>query len=179
MSAADTRAIGTGERAKLTLQVDEDGNPITPVVGSLLATFAEQQNQTAHLSAIKDAAENPNPVEVVNGVPALPWNYAPPVGGISASTTPVTLKAAAGASLRNYITKLTYAHSTLGNATELALRRQDGTVLYRTILHTTAFAGREITFEPPLFSDENALLEIVTLTSATGNVFVNALGYVK
>lgn len=128
--------------------------------------------------------ENDDPVvwgdasPVYPGVPATPWNYAAASGGIDNSSTAVTIKAAAGASIRNYLTSISYAHATLGATTELAVRDgAAGTVLWRTILHTTAFAGREVTFNPPLRSTANTLLEVITLTAVTGDVLVNAQGY--
>ena len=86
------------------------------------------------------------------------WSYAGPAGGIDASTTAVTFKAAAGAGKYNYITDIQVSHATLGNATELAVRDgAGGTVLWRMTLNT--------------------LLEVVTLTSATGDVIFNAQGF--
>lgn len=145
-------------------------------------------NQAALIAALKEVEledENHNPVQwgaaspVYPGVPATPWNYAAATGGIDNSNTAVTIKTAAGASLRNYLTSISYAHATLGAGTEFAIRDgAGGTVLFRTILHTTAFPGREITFNPPLRSTANTLLEVITLTAVTGDVLVNAQGYV-
>lgn len=124
----------------------------------------------------------------VNGVvvqPALStafWSYAAATGGIVNTTTAVTIKAAAGASVRNYLNTLTLSHDTLGAATEIAIRDgAGGTVLWRGKLQTTATDSASgsgtITFDPPLRGTANTLMEVVTLTAVTGGVFVNASGY--
>lgn len=106
------------------------------------------------------------------------WAYAAPTGGIDGSTTAVTIKAAAGAGVRNYITDLQISHATLANATELAIRDgAGGTVLWRMTLGTTAVECLPIQFATPLMGSYNTLLEVVTLTSAAGDVLVNAQGF--
>jgi hypothetical protein len=107
------------------------------------------------------------------------WNYAAATSGIAATTTAVTIKAAeAGA--RNYIDSIQVSHDTLGNATSLAIRDgAGGTVLWRGRLQTTAMpVNNTIHFATPLKGSINTLLEVVTLTSATGGVYVNAQGHV-
>jgi hypothetical protein len=111
-------------------------------------------------------------------IPPTGWSYAAASGGIVNTTTAVTIKAAAGASVRNYLTGLDISHDALGAATELAIRDgAGGTVLYRVKLQTTATEGRPIRFATPIYSTANTLLEVVTLTAVTGGVFVNASGY--
>lgn len=107
------------------------------------------------------------------------WNYAPPVGGIVNTTVAVTIKAAAGAGVRNYLSEISLSSDTLGAATELAIRDgAAGTVLWRGKLQTTSLALTDITFNPPIKGTANTLLEVVTLTaSVTGGVFVNATGF--
>lgn len=107
------------------------------------------------------------------------WNYAAATGGIVNTTTAVTMKAAAGAGFRNYITDLQVQTATLGGATELAIRDgAGGAVLWRTQLQTTALPLLPINLESPIVGSPNTLLEVVTLTGVTGGVFVNAQGYV-
>lgn len=107
------------------------------------------------------------------------WSYAAAGSGIAATTTAVTVAAAAGAGLRNYITSLTLQTATLGAATEFCIRDgAGGTVLFRTQLQTTAMPLTQIQFSTPLKSSANTLLEIVTLTSATGGVYANLTGFV-
>jgi hypothetical protein len=107
------------------------------------------------------------------------WSYAAATSGIAATTTAVTIKAAAGTGLRNYIDSIQIDHDTLGNATEFAIRDgAGGTVLWRGKLKTTAMPLTSINFDTPLRGSTNTLLEVVTLTSATGGVFVNVQGHV-
>lgn len=113
---------------------------------------------------------------VIQGLTGSWWNYAAAAGGILNTTTAVTVKAAAGASVRNYIRQLELEWETLGAATEFAIRDgAAGTVLYRTKLGTVA--GRKVV-PLQLRGTANTLLEIVTLSaSVTGAVYANLDGY--
>lgn len=114
------------------------------------------------------------------GLSGVHWNYAAASGGISNTTTAVTIKAAAGASVKNCITSIQIADDTLGAATELAIRDgAAGTVLWRTKLQTTALASQTgIDFGAALCGTANTLLEVVTLTaSITGAVYINVQGF--
>lgn len=106
------------------------------------------------------------------------WSYAAASGGIDNSNTAVTIKAAAGAGVRNYLQSLQVQTATLGAATELAIRDgAAGTVLWRTQLQTTAMPLVTVNFDPPLKGTANTLLEVITLTAVTGDVMINAQGY--
>ena len=109
------------------------------------------------------------------------WRYAPAAAGIANTTTAVTIKAAAGAGLKNYITAIQVSSEALGTATVLAIRDgAAGTVLWRMTIPTTGLpaGGIAITFPTPLVGTANTLLEVVTLTaSTTGAVYFNAQGY--
>jgi hypothetical protein len=106
------------------------------------------------------------------------WNYAAASSGIVNAATAVTIKAAAGAGVRNYVTDLQINTATLGAATELAIRDgAGGTVLWRCQLQTAALPIMSVNFQSPLVGSSNTLLEVVTLTAVTGGVFVNAQGY--
>jgi hypothetical protein len=106
------------------------------------------------------------------------WFYAAPSGGIDNSSTAVTIKAA-DANFKNFITGLQISHATLGAATELAIRDgAGGTVLWRMTLGTAAQENLPVVFDPPLRGTKNTLLEVVTLTAVTGDVLVNAQGFV-
>jgi hypothetical protein len=105
------------------------------------------------------------------------WTYAAATGGIVNTTTAVTIKAAGTNNTRNYVKGCQLSHATLGAATELAIRDgAGGTVLWRTLLHTTAKPVDEMIFEPPLKGTADTLLEVVTLTAVTGGVFVSCQG---
>jgi len=108
------------------------------------------------------------------------WSYAAAAGGITNTTTAVTIAAAAGAGLRNYLTGMQIFADTLGTATEIVIRDgAAGTVLWRGKINTGgSFVGAEIKFSCPLKGTANTLMEFATLTaSGTGSVYVNAQGY--
>lgn len=113
-------------------------------------------------------------------IPELEWSYAAANLGIVNTTTAVTIRAAAGAGLRNYITTLQINTEALGTATELAIRDgAAGTVIWRIKIPTSGIPYMMIKFDNPLKSTANTLLEVVTLTaSTTGAVYVNAQGYI-
>lgn len=112
-------------------------------------------------------------------VPELSWSYAAAAGGILNIATGVTIKAAAGVGVRNYLTGIDLMAEPLGVATELAIRDgAGGAVLWRIKVPTTGMALVSVNFPKPLRGTANALLEVVTLTaSQTGAVYVNAHGY--
>jgi hypothetical protein len=109
----------------------------------------------------------------------LDWQYAAASGGISNTTTAVTIKAAAGAGIRNYITSISIATDALTNASEFVIRDgASGTVIWRTKLGTGAENTFNVVFPTPLRGTAATLMEVATLTaSGTGAVFFNAQGY--
>lgn len=114
------------------------------------------------------------------GIPELDWLYAAATGGISNTTTAVTVKAAGAAGVRNYITNLQLQADALGSATEFCIRDgAAGTVLYRHKIGTAGIVnGINIDFTTPLRGTAATLVEVVTLTaSITGGVFPNLQGY--
>lgn len=128
-----------------------------------------------------NAAKAAEIVIAVPGVPASPWSYAAAASGIVNTTTAVTIKTAAGAGLRNYISSIDIVAEALGTATEVAIRDgAGGTVIWRMKIGTGGLTGgRQIQFLTPLRSTANTLLEVVTLTaSTTGAVYFNAQGFV-
>lgn len=152
-----------------------DGNPVR--IGAQARTdniTAVGTTNTVNLLATTVGALIVRPYTL----PELSWNYAAATGGIDNSSTAVTVKAAAAAGIRNYITSLQIAHATLGAATEFAIRDgAGGTVLWRTLLNTTAMPLQHIEFPVPLVGTAATLLEIITLTAVTGDVLVNLQGY--
>lgn len=124
----------------------------------------------------------PLPVNVVSAAtptaPSTVWSYAAAANGIVNTTTAVTIKAAAGVGLRNYITSLSITAGALGAGTEVAIRDgASGTVLFR-IAFSTSGGQVNLQFPTPLRGSANTLLEVVTLTATvTGGVYVNAVGY--
>lgn len=106
------------------------------------------------------------------------WQYAAASGGIANTTTAVTITAAAGSSVRNYLTSLQINAGALGAATEVAVRDgAGGTVLWRGVVGTGG-STQSVVFPTPLRGTANTLMEVVTLTATvTGGVYINAQGY--
>lgn len=155
----------------------QSGNPVT------IAIEARNANKTA----MSTNADVVRPVGTMigvlvsrpNAIPEAEWSYAAAASGIVNTTTAVTIKAAAGAGIRNYLKSLQVSHDALGGAAELVVRDgAAGTVIYRTKLQTTAKEDTLIIFDDPLKSTANTLLEIAVLTAVTGGVYVNAQGYI-
>ena len=116
----------------------------------------------------------------LNSIPENEWVYAAASGGITNTTTAVTLVAAQAAGIRNYLTNLQLSSDALGAATEIAIRDgAGGTVLWRGKIGMAGITGvSTIQFSDPLKSTAATLLEVVTLSaSVTGGVYVNAQGY--
>lgn len=112
-------------------------------------------------------------------IPEEDWSHASAAGGII-NATAVTIKAAAGAGIRNYITSIQISSDALGAATEFVIRDgAAGTVLWRIKITTAGFInGLQIQFTNPLRSTANTLLEVAALTNpTTGGIFFNAQGY--
>jgi hypothetical protein len=106
------------------------------------------------------------------------WSYAAATGGIVNTTTAVTIAAAAGAGLRNYLASIEIDNDVLGAAVEIAVRDgAAGTVLWRGKLQTAAQSGRSHTFATPLKGTANTLMEFVVLTAVTGGVYFNGHGF--
>lgn len=107
------------------------------------------------------------------------WQYAAATSGIVNSTTAVTIAAAAGASVRNYLPSFQLDWDALGVATEIAIRDgAAGTVIWRGKIPAGVAGMREVTPLVPLKGTANTLMEFVTLTaSVTGGVFFNGQGF--
>lgn len=151
-------------------------NPVlTSVVGvsanPTAGTTARQQQAIGTLIGV--------PVTKPYSIPEGEWSYGAAASGIVNTTTAVTIKTAAGAGIRNYITSIQVMAETLTTATELAIRDgAAGTVIWRTKIPTGGLPTTTIVFPSPLKGTANTLLEVVTLTaSGAGAVYFNAQGY--
>ena len=151
-------------------------NPVlTSVVGvsanPTAGTTARQQQAIGTLIGV--------PVTKPYSIPEGEWSYGAAASGIVNTTTAVTIKTAAGAGIRNYITSIQVMAETLTTATELAIRDgAAGTVIWRTKIPTGGLPTTTIAFPSPLKGTANTLLEVVTLTaSGAGAVYFNAQGY--
>lgn len=154
------------------------------------AAFNTTQPTVTTGQAVDVQASNRGSLYVTNGVEGAlinkpyavstsDWNYAAASGGITNTTTAVTIAPAAGGALRNYATAIQLSTTALGVSTEIAIRDgAGGTVLWRGTLSTTAANPSAFTLPSPIRGSANTLMEVVTLTaSVTGSVYFNAQGY--
>jgi len=115
------------------------------------------------------------------GLSTTYWYYTSGTSAIlSNTTTAVTIKTAAGASVRNYIDACQIASTALGASVPLAIRDgAAGTVIWAMRPPTAGWTNPVyINFSPPLRSTANTLLEIVTTTADTSGTFdVNCQGH--
>lgn len=113
----------------------------------------------------------------LDSIPELQWAYAAVAGGIVSSVADVPIKAAGGATIRNYLKNIHISHDLLAAATEFVIKDGAATVLFRGKLQAAATEGFDIQFPTPLRSSLNAALNFALITAVTGGVFVNAEGY--
>ena len=154
------------------------GSPNRVGARALTAAYtAVATGQTADLIATLQGVLVTRPWQI----PELEWAYNAAAGGYANSTTGVTVRSAAGAGLRSYLTSIQIYAQPHTNATEFVLR--DGPtggapVIWRIFIPTTGLPLTQITFENPLRTTANTLLEMCTLTaSGAGAVFFNAQGF--
>jgi len=152
----------------------------SPVLVGLEARTSSKTS-VANASAVR-------PISTVDGrqivrldaIPENEWSYVAASGGITNTTTAVTLAAGAGSGVRNYITSLQVYSDTLGTATEVVI--QDGVagaILWRAKIGTAGTVGiQDIRFHPPLRGSSNTLLQAACVTATgTGSIYLNAQGY--
>lgn len=185
MSAAAPVALQGGTITSVTdgrIQGVQANNATTvpnPVLTSVIGLSA---NPTAGTTARHQQAIGTLigvPISKPYSIPEAEWSYAAAASGIVNTTTAVTIKTAAGAGVRNYITSIQVMSEALTTATELAIRDgAGGTVIWRTKIPTTGLPSVQFDFTNPIKSTANTLLEVVTLTaSGAGAVYFNAQGY--
>lgn len=108
-------------------------------------------------------------------LPASDWSYVAASGGIQ-NTTAVTIKAAAAAGIKNYITNLQVTNSGAAG-TEVFIRKgAAGTTIWRGYIGASVVT-ENINFSNPISSDAAQLLEVVLSSGTTVAVYVNAQGY--
>ena len=109
-------------------------------------------------------------------LPGNTWSYAAASGGIT-NTTGVTVKAAAGASTRNYIRSVSVINGHATVSTDVQIRDgASGTVLWRGFAQA-AGGGCAQVFDPPLRGTANTLVEVACGTTGTAT-YVNLQGFV-
>lgn len=182
-SVGNTRIIiagnGLAPFATATLAgygLTRNSNSVTSAQALALATMGGFWNGTNIIPAPGDASGGVNQPYAIT---SSRWLYAAATGGIVNTTTAVTVAAAAGASVRNYVASMQIHWDALGVATEIAVRDgAGGTVLWRGKIPAGAAGMEEIIFPSPLKGTANTLMEVVTLTaSVTGGTFFNLQGF--
>lgn len=189
--------LSTGQRGDL--QIDSSGNLAVRIIGQLGNMVDGEANTALFAGDLTRTNARPfaNYNYIFNGTtwdrqrgsadagqivrpyafPASDWSFASAAGGI-VNNTAVTIKAAAGVGVRNYITCIDVLNTHATVATEFAIRDgAAGTVIWRTNLPAASVGGRVlIDFPTPLKSTANTLLEVIALTTGAA-VFFNAQGY--
>lgn len=159
-----------------------EGNAATtyPVLVGLEARTSSKTS-VANASAVRPIATvDGRQIVRLDAIPENEWSYVAASGGITNTTTAVTLAAGAGSGVRNYITSLQVSSDTLGTATEVVIRDGvAGTVLWRAKIGTAGTVGiQNIRFHPPLRGSSNTLLEAACVTATgTGSIYLNVQGY--
>ena len=116
----------------------------------------------------------------LDAIPENEWSHVAASGGITNTTTAVSIAGGAGSGIRNYVTSLQVSSDTLGTATEVFI--QDGVagaILWRAKIGTAGTVGiQNIRFHPPLRGGTNTLLQVACVTATgTGSIYINAQGY--
>lgn len=150
-------------------------NPL--IVGGIVRTTTSPVTLVAGDACRETMTSGGAVVQKPYAVPEADWSFAGATGGII-NTTDVVLKAAAGASLRNYLTSITIQNASATTATEVVVK--DGaTVIFRGYVGAQTLLNSVIgiTFPSPLKSTANTALNVACITTAAA-VYVNAQGYV-
>lgn len=152
-------------------------NPL--ITGGIVRTATSPTTLIAGDAARNTMTSSAAAVVYPYAVPEISWVYAAAAGGILNTAVAVTIKAAAAAGIRNYITNIQVMSEALTTATELAIRDgAAGTVLWRIKIPTGGLPTINVDFTTPLRGTAATLLEVVTLTaSGIGAVYFNAQGF--
>jgi hypothetical protein len=114
-------------------------------------------------------------VQIPYALPGLSWSYAAASGGIT-NTTGVTAKTAAGAGIRNYVTRAQVINGHASTDTDVQIRDgASGTVLWRAFAKAGG-GGVSAKFDPPLRGTANTLIEVACGTTGAA-VYVNLQGF--
>lgn len=148
------------------------GNPIRIGARALSADYtAVATGDTADIIASLLGKQ----VYLPYALPGSTWNYAAASGGIT-NTTAVTIRAAQGAGIRNYLSAIQVVNGHATTSTEVLIRDgASGTVLHRGWAQA-AGGGFACEFNPPLRGTAATLLEVVNVTTGAAT-YVNAQGF--
>jgi hypothetical protein len=161
--------------------VTEGGGLISNVVPTGIEARTSSKTSVSNATLVR-------PISTIDGrqivrldaIPENEWSYVAASGGITNTTTAVSIAAGAGSGTRNYITSLQVSSDTLGTATEVVIRDGvGGAVLWRAKIGTAGTVGiQDIRFHPPLRGATNTLLEAACVTATgTGSIYLNVQGY--
>lgn len=146
------------------------------VAGNAVRVGGRVRNATPTTFAAGDAADltvttSGALVEMPYAVPEVTWQVACAAGGLTTATATV-LRAAGGAGIRNYLTRLDLVNAHASAATEVMVL--DGAaVIFRT--HLAPGACREVSFPVPLRGTAATALNIQA--SVASAIYYNASGY--
>jgi hypothetical protein len=195
---ASPAIVAQGDRANLWLSLQgatvisgtNQGSGADAASGNLLQAATVDTNQSGRLathnfvfngSTFDRQRGDTNGLVVQRGLSSTYWSYANGATGIlSNTTTAVTIKAAAGASVRNYIDSCQINTTAFGTSVPIAIRDgAGGTVIFALSVPTAGFLQPiNLNFDTPLRSTANTLLEVVTTTAnTTGTAWVNCQGH--
>lgn len=192
----DPAGLVPGQRGDLTL--DANFNLRTKLVGNAVAAVDGASNGLTFVSGHNSngTSDSGRPLGVgafvfngtswdrsrgdANGTVVTPhalaasrWSYAGVSGGIT-TTSDVTLIAAGGTSVRNYLSALQYIN-TSAVASEIVVK-EGSTVLWRGYAPAAMTQAEKIMFEVPLRAAPNTPLTVALLTTATATI-VSAQGF--
>lgn len=150
------------------------GNPVQ--IGGVVST-AVSINEVA--GDVCRVAMTTGGAQVVKpySVPEVDWAYASAAGGII-TITDVVIKAAAGASIRNYITAISFTNASAVTATEVVVK--DGaTIIWRGFVGAQTLLNSVVgvVFPTPLRGSANTAINVACITAGAA-VYVNAQGYI-
>lgn len=175
-SVAVTQATASNLNAQVVGPAAHDaaisGNPVRIAGRALSSDYtAVGAGDTADIATTLTGKQLTYPF----ALPGQTWNYAAASGGIT-NTTGVTIKAAAGAGVRNYITCLTIVNGHASVGTDVQIRDgASGTVLYRFYAVANGGGVREV-FSVPIRGSANTLLEVACGTTGSAT-YVNVQGF--
>lgn len=196
--AASYTALTDGQRGNVAC--NQSGNPLVSIGGApVVISDATTVNMTLGNNAATPSASliptvlpqvwNGSSIAVqrgdTNGMVVQyglgQWNYSSGITGILSNTTvAVTFKAAAGASVRNFIDSCQIITTAFTTSVPLAIRDgAGGAVLWAAQVPAAGFLQPvPIVFTTPLRGTANTLLEAVTTTAnTTGTVMLNCQGH--
>lgn len=167
-----------GERLACTMDgsAAEDapaaGNPV--LVGGVTRTAVSSTTLVAGDIARHTMTNGGALVQKPYAVPETDWTYASAAAGI-AVTTDVTVKAAAAASVRNYVTAIQLSNNS-ATATEFVIKDGASTVLWRGMLPANA-PNCIVEFPTPLRGTAATAVNVACVTAGAA-VYANVQGYI-